>query len=223
MNIHGEALSHSECLNTTRFCDYVTDCPSSQIAILPERKVKGFEPETYCEELFDYEFLGFSYFHIGLGGISVDDYWDEDNPISWSFASLMDSGERDRALLLVECYRRVRESSLNEAEKALLINFIATYYQLNPDEEAEFHRRLEGEEYQEVKEMQETYFDKLQRQGAVQGMQELLAQLLQSKFGSLPQTVADKIQTMESQDELTELAKKVVTASSLTELGLDRR
>ena len=71
--------------------------------------------------------------------------------------------------------------------------------------------------------MQETYFDKLQRQGAVQGMQELLAQLLQSKFGSLPQTVADKIQTMESQDELTELAKKVVTASSLTELGLDRR
>ncbi len=186
------------------------------IAILPERKVKGFEQEAYCEELFGHELLSFNYFHIGLPGISVDDYWAEDNPISWGFASLMDSGERERALLLIECYRRVGESSLDEAKRALLINFITTCYQLTPDEETDFQRLLAEEEYQEVREMQGTYFDKLERQG----MQKLLMRQLQVKFGPLPQEVADRVQKIESEDELTKIAERFITASSLAELGL---
>jgi len=73
-----------------------------------------------------------------------------------------------------------------------------------------------------VREMRETYFDKLERQGAVKGMQNILTQQLQTKFGALPEVVADRIQKIKSEDELTELAKKVVTASSLVELGLDK-
>jgi len=70
--------------------------------------------------------------------------------------------------------------------------------------------------------MRETYFDKLERQGVVKGMQNILSQLLQTKFGSLPQAVVGRIQAIESENELTELAKKVVIASSLPELGLDK-
>jgi len=191
--------------------------PVFPIAILPERRVKGFEPETYSEGLFGHEFLNFNYFHIGLKGISVDDYWDDDNPISWGFASLMDSGERERTLLLIECYRRVRDSTLNEAEKSVLINFIVTCFQLTPEEEADFQRLLEQEDYQEVREMRGTYFDKLKRQG----MQEVLTRQLQAKFGPLPQEVVDRVQKIESENELAELAEKFVTASSLVELGLD--
>ena len=82
---------------------------------------------------------------------------------------------------------------------------------------ADFQSLLEQEEYQEVREMRGTYFDKLKRQG----MQEILTRQLQAKFGLLFQSVADKIRTIESEDELTELAKKVITAKSSTELGLD--
>ena len=129
----------------------------------------------------------------------------------------MDSGQRERALLLIECYRRVRDSSLNEAERTVLLNFIVTCFQFTPDEEADFQRLLEQEEeYQEVREMRGTYFDKLERQG----MRKILTQQLQTKFGSLPQAVVGRIQAMESENELTELAKKVVIASSLAELGL---
>ena len=99
--------------------------PVFPIAILPERGGKSFEPETYSEGLFGYEFLNFNYFHIGLKNVSVDDYWDDDNPISWGFASLMDSGERECALLLIECYRHVRDSSLNEAEKFVTASSLA--------------------------------------------------------------------------------------------------
>ena len=44
--------------------------------------MKGFEQETYSEELFGYELLNFNYFHLGLPGMLVDDYWDDDNPVS---------------------------------------------------------------------------------------------------------------------------------------------
>ena len=128
----------------------------------------------------------------------------------------MNSGERERVLLLIECYRRVRDSSLNEAEKSLLLNFITTCFQLTPDEEADFQRLLEQDEYQEVTEMRETYFDKLERQG----MRKLFTRQLQAKFGPLSQEVVDRVQKIESEDELAELAEKFVTASSLAELGL---
>ena len=199
--------------------------PVFPIAILPERKVKGFEPETYREELFGHEFLRFSYFHLGLPGMSVDDYWDDDNPVSWGLSALMDKGERNRILFLAECYRRTRDSNLNEAEKALLINFIETCYQLTLEEETQFQSLLNQIEYQEVREVRETFFDKLERrgreQGRIQGKQEALSQLMQVRFGELPQKVVDKVRKIGSEEELTILLDKVVTVSSLAELGLE--
>ena len=195
--------------------------PVFPIAILPERKVKGFEPETYHEELFGYELLHFSYFHIGLPGISVDDYWDDDNPVSWGLSALMDKGERDRILFLAECYQRIRDSNLNEAEKALLINFIETCYQLTSEEKAQFQSLLNQVERQEVKEMRETFFDKLKREGRIQGKQETLSRLMQVRFGILPQEVVDKVRKIESEEELTILFDKAIIASSLDEIGFE--
>ncbi|MFQ6041466.1 MAG: DUF4351 domain-containing protein [Candidatus Poribacteria bacterium] len=108
--------------------------------------------------------------------------------------------------------------TLNEAEKSLLINFIVTCFQLTPEEETDFQRLLEQEDYQEVREMRETYFDKLERRG----MRKILTRQLQAKFGPLPQEVADRVNKIESEDELQKIAEKVVTASSLAELGLDK-
>ena len=111
----------------------------------------------------------------------------------------------------------MRDSSLNEAEKSLLINFIVTCFQLTPDEEADFQRLLERGEHREVREI---YFDKLKRQGAVEAMQNMLSKQLQAKFGSLSQEIVDRVRKIESEDELQKIAEKFVTASSLAELGL---
>ena len=70
--------------------------------------------------------------------------------------------------------------------------------------------------------MRGTYFDKLKRQGAVEGIQGVLARQLQTKFGPLPQEIVDRVKKIESEDELAEIAEKFVTASSLAELGLDK-
>ena len=79
--------------------------------------------------------------------------------------------------------------------------------------------------------MRETFFDKLKRegreqgreQGRIQGKQETLSRLIQIRFGELPQKVVDKVRTIGSEEELSILFDKAITASSLDELGLELR
>ena len=58
--------------------------PTFPIALCPERRTKPFEVETYREEIFGHELVTYNYFHIGLAGLSVADYWSDDNPVSWA-------------------------------------------------------------------------------------------------------------------------------------------
>lgn len=98
------------------------------IAICPERRVKPFEVESYREGRFGHETLVYGYFHLGLEGLSVKDWWREDNPVSWAFSAFMEKGERDKVQLMVACFRRIYESALTDSEKILLLDFIRTYY-----------------------------------------------------------------------------------------------
>lgn len=106
--------------------------PVFPIAILPERRINPFGVETYKEGLFGHQTLIYTFFHIGLAGLLLDEYWVDDNPISWAFSAFMNRGNRDKVQLMGECYRRIYESSYTDEEKILLLNFIRTYYQLTP-------------------------------------------------------------------------------------------
>jgi hypothetical protein len=48
----------------------------------------------------------------------------------------------------------------------------------------------------------------------------MLSQQLQAKFGPLPQEVVDRIQKIGSEAKLSDLAKRLIIASSLAELEL---
>ncbi|MCH8290688.1 hypothetical protein IH992_06275 [Candidatus Poribacteria bacterium] len=60
----------------------------------------------------------------------------------------------------------------------------------------------------------------LRRKWQVEGMQKMLSQLLHAKFGQLSQEAIDRLQEIESEDELSDLAQRLITASSLAQLGL---
>jgi Mg/Co/Ni transporter MgtE len=61
----------------------------------------------------------------------------------------------------------------------------------------------------------------LRQKWHVEAMQKMLSEQLQAKFGPLPQEVVESVQKIESEDELSNLAKRLITASSLAELGLN--
>jgi hypothetical protein len=126
---------------------------------------------------------------------------------------------------------------------------IRTYYQLTTDEVEAFEARLRQQTYQEVREMEQTYYSRLAREmarevaqevvqevareaaqqaareaaqeGMRYGIRHILLQQLTTKFGELTPDTINRVQAIQSQDELTLLATKVLTANSLTELGLN--
>ena len=49
----------------------------------------------------------------------------------------------------------------------------------------------------------------------------ILLETLKAKFGELSQTATDRVEAIQSQERLTDLATKILTADSLAELGLD--
>ena len=104
--------------------------PIFPIAICPERRSKPFGIESYRETIFGHELLSYNYFHIGVRGLLVTDYWSDDSPVSWAFSSLMDKGGEDKIQRLITCYHRIYESGLEDDEKSLLLNFSRTYNQL---------------------------------------------------------------------------------------------
>ena len=201
--------------------------PIFPIAICPERRSKPFGIESYREEFFGHELLNFNYFHIGLLGLSADDYWSDDNPVSWVFSALMNRGDDDKIEWMLACYRRVYESGLEDDEKILLLNFTRTYYQLTPEEATAFGERL-GQESKGVREMEYSYFGKVRQEGLQEGLQQglqgmhfILLEMLHVKFGELPQDITDQVKAIESQEELADLGTKLLSAESLADLGLN--
>jgi hypothetical protein len=48
-----------------------------------------------------------------------------------------------------------------------------------------------------------------------------LSYYLDEKFGSVPETTSQRVQSIESKEELDRLLRKLIHANSLAEMGLD--
>ncbi|HEX3556436.1 MAG TPA: Rpn family recombination-promoting nuclease/putative transposase [Thermoanaerobaculia bacterium] len=59
-----------------------------------------------------------------------------------------------------------------------------------------------------------------QKEGQVEGMRRLLLQLLDQRFGPLPRRVRQRVEEISSLEVLSELARRVLQAGSLQEMGL---
>ena len=180
------------------------------------------------DSLFKHELLNYNYFHIGLSGLSVDDYWSDDNPVSWAFSALMDRGDKDKIQRLETCYYRIYESGLADDAKSLLVSFTRTYNQLTPEESSALRERLGQASNHRVREMEYSYFGKVRQERLQEGLQQglqrrhlMLLEMLQVKFGELSPVTTDRVKAIESQEELAALATKVLSAESLEYLGLN--
>lgn len=65
-----------------------------------------------------------------------------------------------------------------------------------------------------------TWAEKFEAQAVQKGMREMLLHLLERRFSPLPGSVPQRISAIDSAEELTRLAERVLSARSLEELGL---
>lgn len=178
------------------------------------------------------EICRFRYQSLGLSGAAAEQYLARPEPLAWAFAALMRWPTVDRGAHRLACLRRIAVArGLNPAQRFLLFNCVATYLEWDGRAEEEFAALLAEQGPREVRAVM-TWAEKFEaraiekgqqeglQKGRQKGMQEILLDLLRARFRSLPPDIAGRVEAITSPRELRRLAKSVLSAGSLEELGL---
>jgi hypothetical protein len=119
-----------------------------------------------------------------------------------------------------EALRRLQEAPLTEQQRFLLGECVQVYLPLDEEQRREFERLVATEPYKGVQAVNKTWYEKGVEKGVEKGQRELLTTMLEEQFGPLPSAVQERLGQWPP-DRLTGLAKGVLKAKSLRELGLE--
>ncbi len=161
------------------------------------------------------DFPGFRYVSFGLAGCQAAEYLARPEPLAWALAALMQPGTLSRAELKVACLRRI-SGLRGRFDSVLLVNCVENYLQLTAEEAVELKALSSRKENREVHTMAMTWSEKLE----ANGVRKILLLLLAERFGPLPEGARRQVEEISSLQRLTRLAKRVLTAHSLEEMGL---
>jgi len=159
------------------------------------------------------------YVSFGLAGSQAAEYLARPEPLAWAFAALMDPGPLSRPELKMACLRRIA-GFRGRFDSLLLVNCVENYLQLSAEEAVELKALRSRKENREVQTMALTWSEKLEARGEAKGGREILLSLLAERFGPLPEDARRQVEEISSRKRLTKLAKRVLTAHSLEEMGL---
>ncbi len=176
------------------------------------------------EQEFRVESLGRSvaavyYVSWGLSRTPAAEYLARREPLAWAFAALMLPGEiGGRAELRVQCLRRiVGVRHLEEGQRFLLFNFVASYIESGRGISEEYEELFRQEDNREVHETMMTWAERRLEEGRQQGEAALLARMVMRKFGPLSQGVQQTIESADA-EQLLEWGDRFVTARSVEEI-----
>jgi hypothetical protein len=190
--------------------------PVLPIMVYLTAETGGLHEATYEEALFGRSILTFRFGGVGLPDLAADHYREADNPLCPALAALMRPSALGRVLQKALSLQATLASAVDEARKSLLINIIETYLTLTEREEEEFRQAIGQSHLQEVTHMLTIY----EERGILKGKRDLLLKQLHIKFGVLPDAISAKVQAIDTEAELDTLAERVLSASTLAEMGL---
>ena len=176
----------------------------------------GLMREQYAEAIFGRDVLTFRYDCVGLPDLSADDYLERENPLAPALSALMKPAGAGRALQKALALRQTLLGSVDEARQSLLVNLVETCLKLDAAEEQAFRQVVGQQELGEVRRMLTIY----EERGIIIGKRDTLLQQLRLKFGELPESVVARVQELDTSEELETLLARILTAGSLSEMGL---
>ncbi|HYX24475.1 MAG TPA: hypothetical protein VFC23_10020 [Thermoanaerobaculia bacterium] len=182
----------------------------------------GVREEVLKEDLAGPGLTGFRYLSFGLERCHAVEYLSRPEPLAWALAALMKPARDGRARLKLDCLTKVAEAPLDDEGRLELANCIETYVQLSP-EEAEELASLGVPEDRRTKIVSTSLFtwtDRLIVESEKQGFRKALLHQLERRFGPIPDDVRQRVEKIRSEDRLTRLLEKVLTARSLKEMRL---
>lgn len=184
--------------------------------------LQGLGTDRYEEFYGPLRLLIFEYPYVGLPALDGIEYLERGTSLGLALAAMMRLPPGRRAWFKAEALLHVKDVRQNEQLRFLLAECIQTYLPLDrPEEQAEFEQLLNSGTYEEVKRMATTWFEQGIEQGIEQGQRATLVAQVEERFGPLRPEVQKRLDEWPAH-ELTELARRLVRAHSLEELGLAR-
>jgi hypothetical protein len=187
-------------------------------------------PAGICEQELDGGLkapglTSFRYLSFGLSRCSAAEYLAKPEPLAWALAARMDRGHWSKMELKARCLAKIAEAPLSEGERLELANCVETYVELTP-EEAEEISLLDTSRTRRTQAMatsllyRVSWADKMRLEGERRGIRDVLFDDLEERFGSVPQEIRSRIESIQSVDRLKRLIRRTRTAKSLRGLRL---
>ena len=166
----------------------------------------------------------FRYRYMGLPALDGLQYISGSNLLGVALASLMQIAEDAKVRAKADALQKIATSTEPEMRKYLLCECVETYLPLEEVQMNEYENLLVTPPYQGARKFGKTSFqlgrEEGEREGERKGERKVIRELLVTRFGKLSEEVGKRVDSC-SDAELLELAKKILTASSLQELGLE--
>ncbi len=227
--IHVEIESRSRRGMGTRLRDYHRaiqarhEDPVLSIVVYLKGGPAGIREQELDGDLKAPGLTSFRYLSFGLSRCSAEEYLAKPEPLAWALAALMSRGGLSKAELKMRCFARLAEAPLKDGERRELANCIETYLELTP-EEAEEISLLVTSRTRRSRAMSLLYkvswADKMMLEGERRGIRDILFDDLEERFGSVPEEIRSRIESIQSVDRLKRLIRRARTAKSLRGLRL---
>ena len=194
--------------------------PVLPIGLLLKVGLDGIGVDVYEERFWELTPLRFEYCYVGLPKLEARDYLNHDVLLGAALAALMRVSPEDRARLRADAQLRIAKSNESPKRKFLLNDCVEAYLPLAEEQqEREYHELLSSNEYEEIKMIAETTYDKGFGQGVGQGELNMLVRMLEGKFGPLSETEKQKARELLVMPPKT-LTDRFLSASDKKDLGL---
>lgn len=185
--------------------------------------IRGGEPGIRWHDLAGEvkapEITAFRYVAFSLVGCPAADFLARPEPLAWALAALMDRGSASRLELRLSCLRRIGAAKLPMERQAILADFVDAYLPLTADEEKQY-KVLDADKSEEGQAMWMTWSERMKAEGELRALRRVAVHLIEQRFGPVPQKVRNKVESTKSIPRLNGLLERVLTASSLEDLGL---
>jgi hypothetical protein len=132
----------------------------------------------------------------------------------------------DALRLAVSELDKLPEEQKNQWEKLMYYLVLLIFHRRDKEEQPELISRVremvkDKRRREEVSKMGRTAAQALIAEGALQAKQESLLDFIQSKFGSVPDNVANQIKAIRDINILRELTRRVPKANSVDEINIE--
>jgi hypothetical protein len=200
----------------------------------------GLDRREFVDRVLGVEVNRFTYWAFGLSSVYAEDHLDR-SPLAPALAACMRS-KWPAYELKYRCLAAVAGSPVDDARRFLLVNAVETYLDLAGEDAVHYAEFVARQPLgQEIKKMELTWADRIEKKGVRRGMKaglergiekgiargkadgtrNTLEVLLVERFGMSTTEARRRLAAFDDIERLTEMVRLLARGASLAELGLE--